>query len=204
MTAFDYAFIAILLFFAVGGLARGLVREVFGLIAGFAAIWAAVRLGEAFEPFVYSLTDQPQLRWFVASVIVGFIAYIAVVLIGRLMSGAVSTVLLGPINRMLGLLFGAARALVIIGALTFVGLQFGMDKQDWWKKSHFGSVALQAATLLDGVVDFQSLIKDGRPFEMPGFEMPGAVKESEEMTRDLLQQMQRLDEAARPQRLPEE
>ena len=39
---------------------------------------------------------------------------------------------------------------------------------------------------------------------MPGFEMPGAVKESEEMTRDLLQQMQRLDEAARPQRLPEE
>ena len=37
MTAFDYAFIAILLFFAVGGLARGLVREVFGLIAGFAA-----------------------------------------------------------------------------------------------------------------------------------------------------------------------
>ena len=204
MTAFDYAFIAILLFFAVGGLARGLVREVFGLIAGFAAIWAAVRLGEAFEPFVYSLTDQPQLRWFVASVIVGFIAYIAVVLIGRLMSGAVSTVLLGPINRMLGLLFGAARALVIIGALTFVGLQFGMAKQDWWKKSHFGSVALQAATLLDGVVDFQSLIKDGHPLEMPGFEMPGAVKESEEMTRDLLQQMQRLDEAARPQRLPEE
>ncbi len=199
MTAFDYAFIAILLFFAVGGLSRGLVREVFGIMASFAAVWAAVRLGEAFEPFVHSFTEQPQLRWLVASLIVGFIAYIAVVLIGRLVSGAVSAVLLGPINRMLGLLFGAAKALIIIGALTFVGLQFGMAKQDWWKKSHLAPVALQAATLLDGVVDFRSLIKDGRPFEMPD-----AVTKTEEQARELLQQMQRLDEVTRPQRLPEE
>lgn len=199
MTAFDYAFISWLLFFAVGGLRRGLVREVFGIIAWFAAIWAAVRLGEAFEPFVQSFTDQPQLRWLVASLIVGFIAYIAVVLIGRLVSGAVSAVLLGPINRMLGLLFGAAKALVVIGALTFVGLQFGMAKQDWWKKSHLAPVALQAATLLDGVVDFGSLLKEGRPFEMPD-----SVNKTEQQARELLQQMQQLQDAAGSQRPPQE
>ena len=198
MTAFDYAFIAVLLSFAVGGLLRGLVREVFGIMAWFAAVWAAVRLGEAFEPFVHSFTDQPQLRWLVASLIVGFIAYIAVVLIGRLVSGAVSAVLLGPIDRMLGLLFGAARALVVIGALTFVGLQFGMAKQDWWKKSHLAPVALQAATLLDRVVGFDSLLKGDRKFEMPK-----AVQEAEERARQLMQGIRGANEAtASPQ--PEE
>ena len=195
MTAFDYAFIAILLSFAVGGLLRGLVREVFGIMAWFAAVWAAVRLGEAFEPFVHSFTDQPQLRWLVASLIVGFIAYIAVVLIGRLVSGAVSAVLLGPIDRMLGLLFGAACALVVIGALTFVGLQFGMAKQDWWKKSHLAPVALQAATLLDRVVGFDYLLKGDR-----NFEMPKAVQEAEERARQLMQGIRGANEAtAAPQ-----
>lgn len=146
-----------------------------------------------------SFTDQPQLRWLIASVVVGFIAYIAVMLLGRLVSGALSMVLLGPINRMLGLLFGAAKALVVIGALTFVGLQFGMAKQDWWKKSHLAPVALQASTMLDGLVDFRSLLKDGRQFEMPD-----SVKKTEEQARELLQQMQQLQDAAGSQRPPQE
>lgn len=199
MTAFDYAFIAILLSFAVGGLMRGLVKEVFGLLAWVAAIWAAVRLAEAFEPFVHSFTDQPQLRWLIASLVVGLVAYIAVILIGRVLSGAVSAVLLGPVNRMLGLLFGAAKALVVIGALTFVGLQFGLAKQDWWKRSHLAPVALQAATMLDGVVDFHALLKEGREFEMPE-----SVKKTEEQARELLQQMQNLEEITRSSRPPEQ
>lgn len=199
MTAFDYAFIALLAAFAIGGLMRGLVREVFGLLAWVASIWASIRLAGGVEPFVSSFTDQPQLRWLIASVVVGFIAYIAVMLLGRLVSGALSMVLLGPINRMLGLLFGAAKALVVIGALTFVGLQFGMAKQDWWKKSHLAPVALQASTMLDGLVDFRSLLKDGRQFEMPD-----SVKKTEEQARELLQQMQQLQDAAGSQRPPQE
>lgn len=199
MTAFDYAFIALLLSFAVGGLMRGLVKEVFGLLAWVAAIWASVRLAETFEPFVHSFTDQPQLRWLIASLVVGLVAYIAVILIGRVLSGAVSAVLLGPVNRMLGLLFGAAKALVVIGALTFVGLQFGLAKQDWWKRSHLAPVALQAATMLDGVVDFHALLKEGREFEMPE-----SVKKTEEQARELLQQMQNLEEITRSSRPPEQ
>lgn len=38
MTAFDYAFIALLAAFAIGGLMRGLVREVFGLLAWVASV----------------------------------------------------------------------------------------------------------------------------------------------------------------------
>lgn len=167
MTAFDYAFIALLLFFAVGGLIRGVVREVFGIVAWVASVWASVRLAELCEPLVNPITQQPLLRWLIASLAVGTIAYLAVVLIGRFVSGAVDMALLGPINRMLGLLFGAAKALIVIGVLTFIGLQFGMAKQDWWQRSHLAPVAMQASTMLDGVVDFHSLLEDGRRFEMP-------------------------------------
>ncbi|MFM7799871.1 MAG: CvpA family protein, partial [Planctomycetota bacterium] len=135
MAAFDLAFIALLLFFAVGGLMRGLVREVFGLIAWVAAIWASVRLADGFVPLVASMTDNPQARWLLASMSVGAIAYLGVILVGRVVSGALGDTL-GPVNRMLGLLFGGAKAVVVIGALTFVGLQFGVTKQEWWKQSH--------------------------------------------------------------------
>lgn len=198
MTAFDYAFIALLLFFAVGGLMRGLVREVFGLIAWVASVWASVRLADSALPLVSSITENPQARWLLASLFVGFIVYLVVILVGRLVGGAIGATALGPINRMLGLLFGAARAVVIIGALTFIGLQFGIATQDWWKKSHLAPVALQASTLLDGVVDFHSLLKDGGQFEMPE-----AMRQAEEQARELMQQMQSLEGVAEPRPSPD-
>lgn|GEM_PF-1051099 len=197
MTAFDLAFIALLLFFAVGGLMRGLVREVFGLIAWVASIWASVRLADGFVPLVASMTDNPQARWLLASMSVGAVAYLGVILVGRVVSGALGDTL-GPVNRMLGLLFGGAKAMVVIGALTFVGLQFGVTKQEWWKQSHLAPVALQACTLLDGVVDFRSLMKDGVQFEMPD-----AFGDSHAKAQELLDQMQKLDEVSQPQPPPE-
>ena len=89
----------------------------------------------------------------------GFIAYIAVVLIGRLMSGAVSTVFPGPINRMLGLLFGAARGCIVVGVAVLLGLQFGLQDAEWWKSARLRPVALTAADIIDSAIDFAPLMR---------------------------------------------
>lgn len=198
MTAFDLSFIALLLFMAVGGMTRGLVREIFALIALVASIWASIRLADGFVPLVTALAEDPQTRWLIASMLVGAVVYLVVILFGRAVSAALGITTLGPINRMLGLLFGAAKAVVLIGALTFIGLQFGVAKQDWWKESHLAPAALRASTMLDGVVDFRSLMKDGIEFAMPK-----ELLETDAQARDLLEQMQKVGETDTQQAQPE-
>jgi membrane protein required for colicin V production len=190
VTPFDYAFIGILLAFAVAGLARGFVSEVLGIIAWVASIWASIRLGDAFEPFVHSFTDQPTARWLLSSATVGMIVFVVIAVAAHLMTKAIKASFVGPLNRMLGLLFGAGKALIIIGALTFIGLQFGLAKQEWWKKSHLAPVALHASMLLDRIVGFDALLKGDRKFEMPK-----AVQEAEERARQLMQDIREAGQA---------
>lgn len=194
MTPFDFAFVAVLLALGLAGLVRGFVSEVLGLFAWVASIWASIRLADAFEPFVHPLTDHPVARWLLASAAVGMIVYIVISIAARLISRAVKDSFVGPINRMLGLLVGSAKALVIIGAATFVGLQFGIAEQDWWRKSHLAPVALQASMLLDRAVDFGSLIKGDRDLEMPK-----AIEETEERARQFLQDIGSAPSPPKPQ-----
>jgi uncharacterized membrane protein required for colicin V production len=158
------------------------VSEVLGIFAWVASIWASVKLGPDFEPFVHSFAEQPTARWLLASSAVGMIVFVVIAVAAHLVTKTIKASFVGPLNRMLGLLFGAAKALVIIGALTFVGLQFGLAKQEWWKKSHLSPVALHASMLLDRVVGFRSLIKGGRDFQMPE-----AFQDVEDKARQLLQ-----------------
>jgi len=194
VTPFDYAFIGILLAFAVAGLARGFVSEVLGIIAWVASIWASIRLADAFEPFVHSFTDQPTARWLLASASVGMIVFLVIAVAAHLMTKTIKASFVGPLNRMLGLLFGAGKALIIIGALTFIGLQFGLAKQEWWKISHLAPVALHSSMLLDRIVGFDSLLKGDRKFEMPE-----AVKEAEDRARQLMQDIRDAKAAPPPQ-----
>ena len=194
MTPFDYAFIGILLAFGVAGLARGFVSEVLGIIAWVASIWASIRLADAFEPFVHAFTDQPTARWLLASATVGMIVFLVIAVAAHLMTKTIKASFVGPLNRMLGLLFGAGKALIIIGALTFIGLQFGLAKQEWWKKSHLAPVALHASMLLDRIVGFDSLLKGDRKFEMPK-----GVQEAEDRARQLMQDIRDAKTAPSPQ-----
>lgn len=194
MTPFDFAFIGILVAFALAGLARGFVSEVLGIIAWVASIWASIRLADAFEPFVHAFTDQPTARWLLASATVGMIVFIVIAVAAHLMTKTIKASFVGPLNRMLGLLFGAGKALVIIGVLTFIGLQFDLAKQEWWKRSHLAPVALHASMLLDRIVGFDSLLKGDRKFEMPE-----AVKEAEDRARQLMQDIRDAKAAPSPQ-----
>lgn len=189
MTPFDYAFLAILATFTITGLMRGFVRELFGLVGWLAALWAGARFGSLAEPLLAGQVENPRTRGLLACIIVGVAVFAVCSIIGLVLHRAMKDSVLAPINRMLGLLLGGARAVVIIGFTTFVGMQLGFDKQPWWEGARFKSSAADAALMLDKVVDFKALIKDQRLFEMPGLPGmdPGAPP-------DLLEQMKKLKE----------
>ena len=157
MTAFDFYFLGILLAFTIGGFTSGFISKLFGLIGLIASIWAGMRLGSVVEPFFVGFLNNPMLRALLASIFASVVVYAFTLVLGNLLTKAIKSSAIAPIDRMLGLFLGAAQAVVVIGIVVLVGQQFKIDEKDWWRNAVFKHSGEQAAQLLDRVVDFKSL-----------------------------------------------
>jgi membrane protein required for colicin V production len=158
MTALDYLIIAIVLVFAIVGFLRGLVAGIFSLLAWVAALFIGARYGELAAPLVEWL-GSPKHRAIAASLLVGIGAYVIVSVIGALLSETVRISIFAPINRMLGLLFGAACGCIVVGVAVLLGLQFGLQDAEWWKSARLRPVALTAADIIDSAIDFAPFMR---------------------------------------------
>ncbi len=157
MTTFDLYFLGILLAFTLGGYLSGFIHKLFGLVGLIAAIWAGMRLGGPIEQFFADWLEDGMIRSLVASAFAGVVVYALFIVLGDMLAKAVKASVIAPVDRMLGLLLGAAQAFVVIGAVVLVGQQLKLDQREWWRKALFKQSGEQAAHLLDRVVDFKSL-----------------------------------------------
>jgi uncharacterized membrane protein required for colicin V production len=157
VTTFDLYFLGILLAFTLGGYLSGFIHKLFGLVGLIAAIWAGMRLGGPIEQFFADWLEDGMIRSLVASAFAGVVVYALFIVLGDMLAKAVKASVIAPVDRMLGLLLGAAQAFVVIGAVVLVGQQLKLDQREWWRKALFKQSGEQAAHLLDRVVDFKSL-----------------------------------------------
>lgn len=167
MTWLDIIITVVFLVFAVLGLMRGLVAEVFSLLSWVIALYIGSHYGELAKPYVASWVTEPQFQGLVACLLVGLVTFIVIAIVGVLLSKSINATIFAPINRMLGLLFGAARGAIVIGVLTLIGLQLGLQDAEVWKASKLRVAATTSAELLDSLVDFEALLRNqsvlGRP-----------------------------------------
>lgn len=167
MTWLDIIITVVFLVFAVLGLMRGLIAEVFSLLSWVVALYVGSHYGELARPFVESFITNVKYQGLVACVLVGIVTFIIVAMLGILLSKKINATIFAPINRMLGMLFGAARGAVVVAFLTLIALQFGLEEADVWKTSKLRTAATTSAELLDSVVDFEALLRNqsivGRP-----------------------------------------
>ncbi|MBP7001319.1 CvpA family protein [Amaricoccus sp.] len=122
----DGVALAIVVVSAVLAWARGFVREALAIAGWIVAAVAAFAFAPSVEPL---MREIPVLRDVIGAscelgVLAGFVAVFAVALIivsvfTPLLSGAVQNSAIGPIDQGLGLVFGAARGVVLI-AIAFV------------------------------------------------------------------------------------
>src|SRR5262245_23094209 len=122
MNAVDILVGVVIVLAALRGFFRGLLREVFGLLAIGVGIVAAAQWGAAASAALESTLPQPVLvRDALGFVGVFLIANVATNLVGLALDRLVSALLLGGVNRAAGALFGAAKATVVAAiALLFV------------------------------------------------------------------------------------
>jgi len=131
----DYVIIAIIALSALIGLARGLIREVISL-----AVWAAALLAAWFfyEPVSVQLTpwiSTPSVRIGVAVLMIVFGVLIAGAIVGYLLATLVDKTGLTGTDRLLGVVFGAARGAVLVALVVFLASLTPLTEDPWWDES---------------------------------------------------------------------
>lgn len=161
---------------------RGLIREVLTIAGVVGGILAAVFVGPVFAPTVrdwFGVTEGSKQKLFdiipmeiVADVTTYGAIFITVVIVlsvaSHFISGAAKAVGLGPVDRTLGVAFGIARALVLLGLLYLpFHLMMDQDKKDEifaGSKTHYfieKTAALMAGYLPESE-DVEKGVKDAK------------------------------------------
>ena len=127
MNPVDVVVIVFALIMATKGMIRGLVRELFGLIALFAGIFVAhayhAYLGHLIASYItVSLTTANISAFF----IIFFAVYIALFLVGLTISSMIRKIDLGFIDRVFGFAFGAFKAFLVVMILVLLVDSFSM------------------------------------------------------------------------------
>ena len=135
MSWVDLIIIAIIIISALISLIRGFVKESLSLaswiLAGFIALRYFTPLAAMLEPYIESPTIRTGTAFailFVSSLIIGaIINYMASQLVTR--TGLTGT------DKSLGVVFGAARGVLIVTMLVLVAGMTPMPSEPWWNDS---------------------------------------------------------------------
>ena len=131
----DYIIIGLVVISALFGLLRGFVREVIALLTWILAFWLAFQFGPAAAVWLEPHISVPSMRN--AAAYAGI--FIVVLILGGLAGYALTRLIhasgIGGTDRVLGLVFGALRGLVIVLIFILLAGMTVLREDPWWQKS---------------------------------------------------------------------
>jgi membrane protein required for colicin V production len=147
MLTIDYILLAALLVSIVVGLFRGFFREALSLVIWVVALWIALRYSSVLEPLLGSISSEALKIWS-ARLIMFVLILIAGGLLNALIAILVEKTGLTGTDRVLGMVFGAARGALILGIVVMMFRLLDLDQEAWWSESRVIPLATPVADVL--------------------------------------------------------
>ena len=116
---------------------RGFVKEAMSLVIWILAIWVAVSYYSPLDAKLINSIDSPSVRVVTAFAILFLGTLISGAIINRVLSAVIKQSGLSGTDRMLGVFFGTARGLLIVGVLVLLARETQLPSEKWWKESSF-------------------------------------------------------------------
>jgi membrane protein required for colicin V production len=136
LTAVDWMVVAVLGLSTLLGVWRGLVKELLSLVSWMAAFWVAQKYAGLASDWLPMSGSSPMLRFAAGFVVVFVSVLIVTALVAWLIRQLLSAVGLSGFDRLLGAVFGALRALVVLLAITVVVDMTPMRESEAWQQAH--------------------------------------------------------------------
>ncbi len=132
LSAVDWILLAVLGLSLLLGMWRGIVQEVLSLAGWVAAFYVSQMYAPAAAAWLPMEGSSQMLRYAAGFVVVFVAVLVGTVLVSALIKKLISAVGLGPLDRLLGSLFGLMRGVVILLAVTvLVGMTPMRDTEAW-------------------------------------------------------------------------
>jgi membrane protein required for colicin V production len=135
LTGADVFILFVLLGSTLIGFLRGFVREAASLVFWILAIWAAWKFEPVVEPHLGGLLADPNVAPWVGRLVVLVLVLLVGWLIGMLLSYFTRSLGLGVMDRVLGVLFGIVRGMVLVGLITIGAELLHLNHEEWWNQS---------------------------------------------------------------------
>ena len=139
-TVWDWFVIATLLLSVAFGLVRGMVRTLFALAAWVVGLVGAPLLA---GPLAHRAGVDAHPLLVMAMLFV--VLFLATRLLGALIAGLLSKVGLGGVDRLLGAVLGAARAVAVVALAAVLARTWNLDQDRSWREA-------KSRPLLDAIV----------------------------------------------------
>jgi len=135
MNWLDYGIIGFIVFSTLVGLQRGLVREVLSIVALGASLAVAFIFSDDLASMFQSYITLPSMRKVAAFAALFFVMLLAMALLNYILVTVISLTDMSGTDRLLGMLFGVARGVIMIVALVFLVGFTPFPKDPWWQSS---------------------------------------------------------------------
>jgi membrane protein required for colicin V production len=160
MNLADYLVIAAVLLSAVIGAVRGFLREAVALVTLILALFLAWHFADRLEPHLGGLVAQPPASTWAARAIIFLIVLLAGMGVAALLGYFVRLSMFRGTDRLLGLVFGLFRGIVLLGVFVILGQLLRLDSEQWWHNSRLLPFGEGVANALRVIVGDQ-LVKHG-------------------------------------------
>jgi membrane protein required for colicin V production len=135
LTGVDVLILVVLLGSTVIGALRGFVREAVSVVFWVLAVWGAWQFGPVIEPHLGGLLADPSIAPWVGRLVILVLILLVGWVAGMLLSYFTRSIGLGPLDRVIGVLFGIVRGMVLVGLMIIGGELLHMNQEDWWNRS---------------------------------------------------------------------
>lgn len=173
MTYVDVFILGIVAVSMLIGYFRGFFPEAIGLASWVIALFGGWHFAASIEPYLAGKLGSAAAELWAARVIMFVLILIVGGLVGQLVSLLIDKAGLSRTDKSLGLVFGAARGVVILGVLVLVGQLMSFDRDDWWSESLLISHGEKVAGVIRGMLpDSLSQHFDGSGAPPPASALP--------------------------------
>lgn len=135
MNWLDIAILVIISLSAVISLFRGFVREALSLATWVLAFWVSIGFADKLDPMLDGMIASPTARLTVAFASLFLITLIVGALVNYLIGQLVQKTGMSGTDRVLGILFGIGRGVVLVAVLVLLGGLAQLSRESWWQES---------------------------------------------------------------------